>query len=613
MNVVLLFLGISLCLESAITQVKLLSAFRKVDTVTLISNDPERFVDDAIEGFCDLHPGYVTRVPGGVVRSQESKPGKVAVVVGGGSGHYPAFYGIVGPGFADGAVVGNVFTSPSSKDALSVASAAHNGGGVVITSGNYAGDVLHFTEAAEQLVQMGIQAKTLFVTDDIASAPVGNESTRRGIAGGFAVFKFMSAAAEMGYSLEAVVRVGQTANRHTRTLGLAFSGCTLPGAPSPLFTVPKGKMAVGLGIHGEPGISEDEIPSAKVIARRLVDDTIAELDLKPGSKVAVILNGLGSTKQEELFVLWNDVRELLEAHQLQVVEPEVGELVTSLDMAGLSLTVVALDDELEGFWRLAADTPAFKKNGLALAQESTVRRVIPDTEAGAALEIAACSEWSQQLAKSIVSLLRATENVLIPAEIELGRIDAVAGDGDHGRGMVKGIKFAIEGAEEALALGAGARQILEIAGSSWSGKAGGTSGALWGAALSSMGKHFEDNAMEYHDSDVLAAVTDALSTIVRIGKAKVGDKTMIDALSPFVSNFGQFLSQGEKLGSAWAFAAASATKAAEETSSLTPKIGRARPLGEKSVGTPDAGATSLAMILVTIGFELMSSKAEQKE
>ena len=266
--------------------------------MTRIFDNPAEFMDDMLRGFCALYPQYVVSVDGGVVRADETTPGKVAVVVGGGSGHYPAFCGIVGPGFADGAVVGNVFTSPSAQDAINVGVAADNGGGVIITSGNYAGDVLHFSEAAEVLSRNGIPARTVFVTDDIASAPRGEEHKRRGIAGDFVVFKVMSAAAEKGYDLDAVVAVGEKANALTRTLGVAFSGCTLPGGEQPLFTVPEGKMGVGLGIHGEPGVAEEAIPSARELARRLVDETVAELPLSPGSKVGVILNGLGGSKYE---------------------------------------------------------------------------------------------------------------------------------------------------------------------------------------------------------------------------------------------------------------------------------------------------------------------------
>jgi dihydroxyacetone kinase len=234
--------------------------------VTRIYNDPASFTEDMLAGFLDANAGYVVGVPGGVVRATTTPPGKVAVVVGGGSGHYPAFCGVVGPGFADGAVVGNVFTSPSAAEAASVARAADNGGGVLLITGNYAGDVMNFTQATERLAAEGITARFLVVTDDIASAPPTESAKRRGIAGDFTVFKVASAAAEEGADLDEVERIAKHANHRTRTIGVAFDGCTLPGADAALFSVPEGRMALGLGIHGEPGIAEHPTPSASELA-----------------------------------------------------------------------------------------------------------------------------------------------------------------------------------------------------------------------------------------------------------------------------------------------------------------------------------------------------------
>lgn len=569
--------------------------------MTRVFDNPARFMDDMVEGFCHLHSSYVTQVSGGVVRSDATQQGKVAVVVGGGSGHYPAFCGVVGPGFADGAVIGNVFTSPSAQDAVNVGAAADNGGGVVITSGNYAGDVLHFTEAAETLTKNGIDARVVFVTDDIASAPRGEESKRRGIAGDFVVFKVMGAAAEAGYDLDDVVAVGEKANDRTRTMGVAFSGCTLPGSDKPLFTVPDGKMGVGLGIHGEPGIAEEDIPTAQELAQQLVDATLEELDWEHEKRVGVILNGLGGTKYEELFVLWKNVSKLLEEKGLRIVDPEVGELVTSLDMAGLSLTLVSLDDELEKLWKAPADTPAFKKGKVGGSMvEEHARREIRELTVEDHTSITPASEKSRNYASRVLDMLQTMRDVLSEAEEELGRIDAVAGDGDHGRGMVKGIRAAVDAAESAVGLGAGVEQTLEWAGDEWSAKAGGTSGALWGAALRSAGETLGANSGGLEPQDVLKAVDSSLTAITSLGKASIGDKTMVDSLSPFVDDLRDGLSSGLSLGEAWERAATRATQAAKDTASLVPKVGRARPLGEKSVGTPDAGATSMALILTAL-------------
>lgn len=318
--------------------------------MTRLFNDPATFTEDMLAGFLDANARYVTGVPGGVVRATETPSGKVAVVVGGGSGHYPAFCGVVGPGFADGAVVGNIFTSPSTREAASVARAAHGDSGVLLITGNYAGDVMNFGLAVTQLQTEGIDARYLAVTDDIASAPTDDIAKRRGIAGDFTVFRCASAAAEEGRDLDGVEAVARKANDRTRTLGVAFDGCTMPGADRPLFTVDAGTMDLGLGIHGEPGVSSHNMPTAAELAELLVTGVLAEKPAGTGNRIAVILNGLGRTKYEELFVVWKTAAALLAEASYTVVQPEVGELVTSLDMAGCSLTVMWLDDELERLW-----------------------------------------------------------------------------------------------------------------------------------------------------------------------------------------------------------------------------------------------------------------------
>jgi len=570
--------------------------------MTRIYGDAARFTEDMIDGFCELNSEYVMPVSGGVVRANEGKPGKVAVVVGGGSGHYPAFCGIVGEGFADGAIVGNIFTSPSSQDAINVAVAAENGGGVILTAGNYAGDVLHFNEAAQKLRETGVNAQTLFVTDDVASAPKGQEEKRRGIAGDFLVFKAMSAAAEAGHTLDEVLDVGRRANENTRTIGVAFSGCTLPGESEPLFTVPEGKIGVGLGIHGEAGIYDEDIPTAEGLARLLVQHVLEDLGVESGSKVAVILNGLGATKYEELFVLWKNVHRLLAERGLILMQPEVGELVTSLDMAGVSLTVSILDSDLEQYWTASANTPAFKKQSgdSFLKKESKRPRTIRTLNTPETIEQKEVSSGSQKQAARVLEILQEMTNVLADAETELGRIDAVAGDGDHGRGMVKGVNAAQYAARLAVNSGRGIEQTLRMAGEAWASKAGGTSGALWGAALKSVGESIGDKPEGIDPINIVLAMRAGYESIASLGQASLGDKTMLDALWPFVETLDEATARGESLGRAWVLAASAATSAADETSSLVPKIGRARPLAERSIGTPDAGAVSIALVLSSI-------------
>ncbi|GAA2300768.1 D-erythrulose kinase [Streptomyces violaceusniger] len=553
-----------------------------------------------ITGFAAAHPGHVRAVPGGVVRARPARAGKVAVLTGGGSGHYPAFCGVVGPGFADGSVIGDVFTSPSAARARSVAEAAEAGGGVLFLFGNYAGDVMNFRLAARQLEDDGIPARCFAVTDDIASAPADQTARRRGIAGGFVVFKTASAAAEEGAPLDEVVRVAEHTNARTRTLGVAFDGCTLPGAEAPLFTVPEGRLGLGLGIHGEPGVSEDTLGTAEDLARALVTGLLADRPADAGDdgRVAVVLNGLGATKYEELYVLWGAVARQLDEAGLTPVRPEVGELVTSLDMAGCSLTLSWLDEELERLWLAPADTPAFRRTPPpeppvddAVRPAAAPRR--PERSAATASGAAA------EVAELAVHALRAARDVLHRDAEELGRLDAVAGDGDHGRGMCKGVDAALAAAEKAHTDRLAPAAVLAAAGDAWAAEAGGTSGALWGVGLRAVGAALPADRAPGRE-ELASAAADALTAVTSLGGAEVGDKTLVDALAPFATAFATGLRSGAPVSEAYASAVSEARTAAENTAGLRPRLGRARPLADRSVGTPDPGATSLAAVLTAV-------------
>lgn len=565
--------------------------------MTTIFDAPEDFAVTALAGFSSIYARNVRLVKGGVVRSTKVPKGKVAVVIGGGSGHYPAFAGYVGPGLADAAVAGDVFASPSTAAVARVCRLADQGGGVLLGFGNYAGDVLNFGVAAERLRAEGIDVRIVPVTDDVASAAVDIAAKRRGIAGDLVVFKIAGAAAEAGLSLDEVERISRLANDRTVSFGVAFGGCTLPGANHPLFTVPKGEMALGLGIHGEPGISEEKIVSATELAKLLVGKLLAE---RPAGtrKVAPVLNGLGSTKYEELFVLWVAVEKELKAAGLEIVDPECGEFVTSLDMQGCSLSLLWLDEELEIYWRAPCDAPVLRKGTIINAEPAT--DVISDEDGPATFGPA--SQASKESGKCIARLIGKVADALKEAEDELGRIDAFAGDGDHGQGMRRGSAAAEEAANVAVAGGAGAASVLAAAGDAWADRAGGTSGAIWGLLLRSWSNAFSDDDKP-SDAAIVEGARLALEGVTRLGRARVGDKTLVDALVPFVDTLEREFAIHKSLNAAWEIAAKAATDAADATSDLTPKLGRARPLAEKSIGHPDAGAVSLALTArVAAGF-----------
>lgn len=579
--------------------------------MTYLFNQPSAFAAELIEGFVAANADKVRQVAGGVVRSTRSQPNTVAVIVGGGSGHYPAFAGLVGQGLAHGAAMGNLFASPSAQQIYNVARAAHNGAGVLLMFGNYAGDVLHFGQACERLRAEGIACEVLAVTDDISSAGKDELEKRRGVAGDLCVFKAACAAAEAGHDLSQVLQLAQHANQRTRTFGVAFSGCSLPGASHPLFEVEKGRMALGLGIHGEPGIKETDMPNAdelaEIFVERLLNELPADIPQAEGQRVAVILNGLGSVKYEELFVVYRRVAQLLEAANLQVVEPDVGEFVTSFNMAGASLTLMWLDDQLETLWRAPTNTPAYRKGSVLVAEPLSAAERIESTEEA----LPAATAESQESAKRVLQLLESVAEMLQHNAERLGDIDAVAGDGDHGIGMERGVLGAVEKAREVAARGAGAGSLLCRAADAWADKAGGTSGALWGVALTALGTALGDR--QTPDAQrVATGVREAKEGIMHFGKARVGDKTMVDVLVPFSDSLNEAVAAGASLTDAWLKAAQVADKAAQDTAQLVPKMGRARPLAEKSVGTPDAGAISLALIVNTVGDLLKEHSASEQ-
>jgi len=566
--------------------------------MTKIFDDPTHFSEDLLDGFVAANRQYVARIDGGVVRSTVSPEGTVALVVGGGSGHYPAFAGLVGAGLAMGSACGNMFASPAVSQIYRVAKASHQGGGVLLSYGNYAGDVLHFGQAQEKLRAEGIDTRTVMATDDIASASIEEIHKRRGIAGDLTVFKVAGAAAEAGYDLDEVERLAIKANDRTRSLGVAFAGCTLPGASEPLFTVPEGQMSIGLGIHGEPGISEQPMPTASELAEILVSKLLADLPADAGKRVVPILNGLGTIKYEELFVLYGRIAKLLEAEGLTIVEPECGELVTSLDMSGLSLTLFWIDDELEQLWAAPADTPAYRKGNLA------PRERLEASAIAAAIEVEHEDATETSLALAIVAnhLIGAVRETIETNASDLGDLDAIAGDGDHGIGMTRGIQGAAAASEKSLADGRGVHELLTAAAEEWSERAGGTSGALWAAALTAVGDSL-GNRDDYSPKDAAEAAAAGAAAITKLGKANLGDKTMVDAMLPYVDALKDAVDGGASITEALAGAAKTATSAAEATSDLRPKLGRARPLAEKSVGHPDAGAISFGMIVTRIADE----------
>ncbi|WP_027210435.1 dihydroxyacetone kinase subunit DhaK [Burkholderia sp. WSM2232] len=328
-----------------------------------IINEPDAFVDEIIEGLLIAHPAWLksaTADKRALVRKDAPKAGRVGIVTGGGSGHLPGFLGYVGEGLCSGVAVGNVFSSPSAEQILEATKAVNGGAGVLYVYGNYGGDVLNFDLAADLAEPDGIQIQTVVLTDDVASAPKERAADRRGVAGMLFAFKCAGAAAERGDSLEEVARICGKANAHCRTMGVGLSPTILPAAGKPTFSLPEGEMEIGIGIHGEPGTHRGKLEPADAIAERITREILDDLDAEKGSRVALLVNGLGATPLEELYVLYRRSAQLVADRGLKVARSYVGEYVTSLEMAGASITVMLLDDELQALLEAPASSPFFR-------------------------------------------------------------------------------------------------------------------------------------------------------------------------------------------------------------------------------------------------------------
>jgi phosphoenolpyruvate---glycerone phosphotransferase subunit DhaK len=317
-----------------------------------------------LEGVLAAHPDQLKRDatdPRAILRADSPVKGKVAIATGGGSGHLPVFMGYVGKGLADGAAIGNVFASPSSDQMLAVMKAVNGGAGVLQLYGNYGGDVMNFGLAAELAEADGIEVATVLGADDVASAPAGEEARRRGIAGIFFLYKVAGARAETGGSLSEVRAVTERAGAQVRSMGVALAPCTVPSAGRPTFELPAGEMEIGMGIHGEPGVRRGPLEPADRVVDHLMDALLKDLPHGRGDRVDVLVNGLGATPVEELYIMFRRASARLDDAGLKVRRAWVGEYATSLEMAGASISLMRMDEELEQLMDAPADSPFFTR------------------------------------------------------------------------------------------------------------------------------------------------------------------------------------------------------------------------------------------------------------
>ena len=324
-----------------------------------IINKPSDFVEESIEGLVKSHPEIYSFAPDNkrVIARAEKASNKVGIISGGGSGHLPVFTGYVGKGLLDSCAVGSVFASPSVDQIASAIRNANNGNGILCIIGNYGGDVMNFEMACEIVTSEGIKTKTVIVADDIASASNEEKTKRRGIAGMIFVFKVAGSIAETGASLEKTFNIASSANNNIRTLGVALSPCILPEAGKPTFEIKDDEIEIGMGIHGEPGIKREKLRSADQLSDDLCKRILGDYKLNAEDQVSIMINSLGATPLEELYIVSKRVHENFSKLKIKITKSYVGRYATSMEMAGMSITVFKLNDELKKYLSLPSECP----------------------------------------------------------------------------------------------------------------------------------------------------------------------------------------------------------------------------------------------------------------
>ena len=555
-------------------------------------NDPATVVRDMLEGVVALSPATVLLADENVViRSGLQAPEKrrVAVLSGGGSGHEPAHAGYVGAGMLTVAVAGDVFTSPSTDAVLAGIRAAAGPAGALVIVKNYTGDRLNFGLAAELARAEGIPVEIVVVADDVALKDTVPDDRRRGIAGTVLVHKLAGAAAEQGLPLQEVARIAREAAEKLSSMGISLGSCTLPAVGRPGFVLGDAEIEVGLGIHGEQGVRRMSIASADELVKLVLETIEADGRLKSGDRVALLVNGLGSTPPMELAVVARSAVTRLEAKGVVVERAWAGTFLSALDMPGFSLSVMHVDDAMLNLIDAPTDAGAWPRGGAV-----NRNRVLPsagvEKSVTAEIRITAAGERLRSAAERVA-------RALIAAEPKLTQLDSVTGDGDLGTSMVRGAEAILALPRESFADVSGGLMAMANA---MRKAIGGSSGPFYATGLMRASRHLA-GIEKPTPRQMAEAFVAAVLAVSELGGARPGDRTMIDALHPAAEKFRDRLAAGALTDEAWRSASAAGIAGAEATTSMKPRLGRASYLGERAIGHPDAGAVAVSIWLEAIG------------
>lgn len=576
-------------------------------TMNRVINNPDLVVEDMLQGWLIAHADTVRVSEGNarvIHRLGAPERGKVGIVTGGGSGHEPAFIGYVGDGLCDAVAVGEIFSSPTAKSFLDAMRAADGGAGVACLYGNYAGDNMNVKMAMQMAARDGITVQTVVANDDVPSAPKGDEAKRRGVAGEILMWKVGGAKAAMGSSLDEVIAAAQKAIANTRSIGVGLSACVIPAVGKANFHIEHGTMEVGIGHHGEPGIDVRRTATAAEMAEMMLDAILPDLPIVEGDRVAVLISGLGATPVMEQYILYGEVARRLAARGVTVAFNRVGNLFTSLEMFGVTLTLMRLDDELEACLKAPCRSAGITVEGVP----STRTYANPQIPAIAPQAAAAPSGVRASAAPRTVEgpaimlgqaggLVRDLIATIVEHREFLSEIDGLIGDGDHGINMAKGFsgcgaRLDAIGEARAASLPAAMAQLSQALMDDIGGSMGPLYGNFFLGFVNTLEPHTQLDAKLFGE-----ALVAAVANVQSMGNAQVGDKSLIDTLVPARDAFAEALKDGAGFSGALQAMSAAAEAGKDSTKDLQARIGRSARLGPRSIGVLDAGATSCWLIL----------------
>lgn len=573
-----------------------------------IINRPETVVTEMCKGLVLTNPDLEFVKKYKVIRKKNLDKNKVSLISGGGSGHEPAHAGFVGKGMLDAAVCGDVFASPSQIQVYQAIKETAGDKGTLLIIKNYSGDMMNFKNAAHLAEEDGIQVDYVKVDDDIAVKDSLYTVGRRGVAGTVLVHKIAGAAAEKGGSLKEVKAAAENAISNVRSIGFALSSCTVPAKGTPTFELKENEMEYGVGIHGEPGIQRENIPSADELAKRMTDALAEELNVTQGEEVTVLVNGFGSTPLQELYLFNYAVAKVLHEKNIRIYRSFAGNYMTSIDMLGASLTFMKMNAELKELLDQESEAPAFSVKGHVpeIVLEEEIRECKEEDLTEESYK--ACAEVRNEkiTLENIVYMVETMSHCIIKNEIPFCELDSHAGDGDFGMSVAKGFRqLKKEWKELTKEHTSSIGEFLQACSMVIMEHCGGASGPIWGSAFRAAGKK-ADGKTELTIFEFADVMQEAVTGIQKTGEysfgrgAVVGDKTLIDALVPCADTWTACADKKETFEHAFTKAAQAAVQGAKDTEAIAARMGRAGTVGDRSIGYPDAGAYALGVIFTDL-------------